>query len=124
MGKGVHNCKCKSMHHVLAIFQSYKGTCAEVHMYFMHKYHSFDSFIQTWKYMKRKHLYINISILHGTNLWECHEEQQEALSHHAVPYPTGTRWAQTFTSGRVSTAITKQCMHEDTEYTYINYILN
>jgi hypothetical protein len=24
----------------------------------------------------------------------------------------------------VSTAITKQCMHEDTEYTYINYILN
>jgi hypothetical protein len=102
IGNGAYN--CESMHHVLAMFQSYKGTCAEVHMYFKHKYHSTDSFIQTWKSMKRKRLYIKISILHGRNPWECHEELQEALSHPAVPYSTGKMWAQTFTSGRASTA--------------------
>jgi hypothetical protein len=119
------------MNHILAMFQSYKSTCAEVHMYFKHKYHSIDSLTETWKSMKQKRLYIKISFLHGTNPWECHEEQQEAPSHHAVPYSTGTRWVQTFTSGRVSTAnmpcsgysvstaITEQCMHEDIEYAYI-----
>ena len=67
----------------------------------------------------------------GRNPWECHKELQEALSHHAIPYSTGTWWVQTFTSGRVSTAnmpcsgysvstaITEQCMHEDIEYAYI-----
>jgi hypothetical protein len=81
--------------------------------------------------MKWKRLYIKLSILHGRNPWDCHEELQEALSHHAIPYSTGTRWVQTLTSGRVSTAnmlcsgysvsmaITEQCMHEGIEYAYI-----
>ena len=65
IGNGVYN--FESMHHVLAMFQSYKGTCAEVHMCFKHKYHSTDSFIQTWKSTKQKRLYIKRSILHGRN---------------------------------------------------------
>ena len=58
IGNGVYN--SESMHHVLAMFKSYKGTCAEVHTYFKHKYYSNDSFIQTWKSMKWKDLYIKI----------------------------------------------------------------
>lgn len=130
MGNGVYT--CASMQHVLAMFQSYGRICARVYMHFMHKYHSTDSLIQKWKSMKWKHLYIKISVLHGRNTWECHEELQGDLSHCALLYWTAARWVQTFTRGRVSTTnmpyigcstdtdmsvpITQQCMDEGIQY--------